>query len=151
MNTLAHRGINHPIPSAASPTVADAAALVGRILLAFLFLKSGWGKIGGFEQTAGMMASKGIPMAHIALVVTILIELGAGILLVIGYKARWAALLIAAWLIPVTFMFHPYWTFPAEQVTNQNNHFFKNVAIFGGMLMVFAFGPGRYSLDRPNG
>ena len=146
MNTLANRGLN--VSSVGTSSVADAAALVGRILLAFLFLKSGWGKIGGFEQTAAMMASKGVPMAQIALVVTILIELGAGILLVVGYKARWAALAIAAWLIPVTLMFHAYWNVPADQVMNQTNNFFKNVAIFGGMLMVFAFGPGRYSIDK---
>src|SRR6185369_11974739 len=81
MNTLANRGINQPA-SIIAPSVADAAALVGRILLAFLFLKSGWGKIGGFEQTAAMMASKGVPLASIALVVTILLELGGGLLLV---------------------------------------------------------------------
>ncbi len=148
MNTLANRGLNHPAHSIVAPGVADAAALVGRILLAFLFLKSGWGKIGGFEQTAAMMASKGVPMAQVALVVTILVELGAGLMLVVGYQARWAALAIALWLVPVTVMFHPYWNVPADQVMNQTNHFFKNVAIFGGMLMVFAFGPGRYSLDR---
>ena len=145
MNTLANRGYN---TSLIAPSVADAAALVGRILLAFLFLKSGWGKIGGFEQTAAMMASKGVPLANIALIVTILIELGAGALLVIGYKARWAALAIALWLIPVTFMFHAYWAVPADQVMNQTNHFFKNVAVFGGMLMIFALGPGRYSVDK---
>jgi len=147
MNTLANR-INPPIHSAIAPSVADAAALVGRILLAFLFLKSGWGKIGGFEQTAAMMASKGIPMAQAALVITILVELGAGIMLVVGYKARWAALAIAAWLVPVTIMFHAFWAVPADQVMNQQNNFFKNVAIFGGMLMVFAFGPGGYSVDK---
>lgn len=148
MNTLANRGLNPPTHSVISPSVADAAALVGRILLAVLFLKSGWGKVGGFEQTAAMMASKGVPLAEVALVVTILLELGAGLALVVGYKARWAALAIALWLIPVTLMFHGYWAVPADQVMNQTNHFFKNVSIFGGMLMVFAFGPGRYSLDR---
>ena len=141
MNALASRSVNET-------SVADAAALVGRILLAILFMKSGWGKIGGFEQTAAMMASKGVPMAQIALIVTIVLELGAGLMLVVGYKARWAALAIALWLIPVTIMFHGYWNVPADQVMNQTNHFFKNVSIFGGMLMVFAFGPGRYSLDR---
>ena len=141
MNTLATRSV-------VAPSLADAAALVGRVLLAYLFIKSGWGKIGGFEQTAAMMASKGVPLAQLALVVTIAVELVAGLMLVIGYKARWAALAIALWLIPVTFMFHGYWNVPADQVMNQTNHFFKNVAIFGGMLMVFAFGPGRYSVDR---
>ena len=148
MNTLANRGMNHPTHSIIAPSVADAAALAGRILLAVLFLKSGWGKIGGFDQTAAMMASKGIPLANIALVITILMELGGGILLVIGYKARWAALGLALWLIPVTLTFHNYWAVPPEQVQAQTINFFKNLSIFGGMLMVFAFGPGRYSLDR---
>ena len=148
MNTLANRPVNQPFPSAVSANVADAAALVGRILLAFIFIKSGWSKIGGFDQTAAMMASKGLPMAQILLVVTIAIELGGGLLLVIGYKARWAALLFALWLIPVTLVFHKFWGIPAEQVQMQSINFFKNVAILGGMLTVFAFGPGRYSLDK---
>ena len=147
MNTTAYNRMT-PSTDTYNTSVADAAALIGRILLAVIFIKSGWGKIEGFEQTAGMMASKGIPMANIALIVTIVLELGAGALLVIGYKARWAALAIALWLIPVTYMFHAYWNVPADQVMNQSNHFFKNVAIFGGMLMVFGFGPGRYSLDK---
>jgi len=147
MNTLANRGMHQPA-SIIAPSVADAAALVGRILLAVLFLKSGWGKIGGFDQTAAMMASKGVPLANIALIVTILLELGGGVLLVIGYKARWVGLAFALWLIPVTIMFHGYWNVPADQVMNQSTNFFKNVSIFGGMLMVFAFGPGRYSVDQ---
>ena len=131
-----------------NPTLTNTAALVGRILLAVIFIKSGWGKIGGFEGTAGYMASKGLPMAQVLLVATILLELGAGILLVVGYKARWAALLFALFLVPVTLVFHPFWGIPAEQVQNQMNHFLKNVAIMGGMLMVFAFGPGAYSVDQ---
>ena len=148
MNTLANRPVNQPFPSAVSANVADAAALIARILLAVIFIKSGWGKIGGFDQTAAMMASKGLPMAQVLLVVTIAIEFGAGILLVIGYQARWAALAFALWLVPVTLVFHKFWDIPADQVQNQSINFFKNVAILGGMLMVFAFGPGRYSLDR---
>jgi putative oxidoreductase len=100
MNTLANRGIPRPTHTIVAPSVADAAALVGRILLAVIFIKSGWGKIGGFEQTAGMMATKGLPFPEVLLVVTILVEFGAGLLLAIGYKARWAALAFALWLIP---------------------------------------------------
>jgi putative oxidoreductase len=134
--------------AAANPALANAAALIGRILLAVIFIKAGWGKIEGFEGTAKYMASKELPMVQVLLVLTILIELGGGILLAIGYKARWAALVIALFLVPVTFIFHPFWGIPAEQVMNQTNHFFKNVAIVGGMLMVFAFGPGAYSVDK---
>lgn len=129
-------------------TMAHVAALLGRILLAAIFIKSGWGKIGGFEGTAAYMASKGLPMVQVLLVLTILVELGGGLLLAVGFKARWAALAIALFLVPVTFLFHAFWGIPAEQVMNQTNHFFKNAAILGGMLMVFAFGPGRLSLDR---
>ena len=131
-----------------NPALANAAALIGRILLAVIFVKSGWGKIAGFEGTAGYMASKGLPMVQVLLVLTILVELGGGLLLAVGYKARWAALAIALFLVPVTFIFHPFWGIPADQVMNQTNHFFKNVAIVGGMLMVFAFGPGAYSVDK---
>jgi len=148
MNTLANRGIPRPVNTAVAPNVADAVALVGRILLAVIFIKSGWGKIGGFEQTAGMMATKGLPFPEVLLVVTILVEIGAGLLLAIGYKARWAALAFAIWLIPVTLVFHKFWGIPADQVQMQSINFYKNVAILGGMLMVFAFGPGRYSVDR---
>lgn len=137
-----------PYPTPYNPTLVNAAALVGRILLAFIFIKSGWGKIGGFEATAGYMASKGLPMVQVLLVLTILVELGGGILLAVGFKARWAALLIALFLVPVTFIFHQYWGIPADQVMNQTNHFYKNVAIIGGMLMVFALGPGAWSVDK---
>ena len=131
-----------------NPALTNTVALVARILLAILFIKAGWGKIGGFEGTAGYMASKGLPMPQVLLVLTILIELGGGILLAVGWKARWAALAIAAFVVPATLLFHQFWGIPADQVMNQSNHFFKNVSIIGGMLMVFAFGPGAYSVDK---
>ena len=137
-----------PAAPANNAALANAAALLGRILLAVIFIKAGWGKIGGFEGTAGYMASKGLPMPQVLLVLTILVELGGGILLAIGWKARWAALAIAAFIVPATLVFHQFWGIPADQVVNQSNHFFKNVAIIGGMLMVFAFGPGAYSVDK---
>lgn len=131
-----------------NPSVVNTAALVGRILLAVIFIKAGWGKIGGWEGTAAYMASKGLPLVPLLLAGTILIELGGGLMLALGWKARWAALAIFLWLIPVTFVFHAFWGVEAAQVQNQLNHFLKNVAIAGAMLMVFAFGPGAYSLDR---
>lgn len=125
-----------------------AVALAGRILLAVLFIISGYNKIGGFEGTVGYMSSKGLPMPQVLLVLTILLELGGGLLLAIGYKARWVALLFFLWLIPTTLIFHNFWGVDAAQAQNQMNHFFKNVSIAGAMLLVFAFGPGAYSLDR---
>lgn len=132
----------------ANPGLANAVSLVGRILIAIIFIKAGWGKIGGWEATAGHMASKGLPMVPVLLAATIALELGGGILLAIGWKTRWVALLFFLWLIPATLIFHAFWGIDAAQVQNQMNHFLKNVAIMGAMLMLVAFGPGAYSVDK---
>jgi len=134
--------------SAQFSTQYDWAALVGRILLALIFIMSGFNKISGFEGLAGSIASKGLPMPQALAAATILVELGGGMLLVVGWKARWAALAIAGFCVLSAFIFHNYWTFPPEQRMNQFNNFWKNIAIAGGMLMVLAFGPGRYAVDR---
>jgi putative oxidoreductase len=131
-----------------NPNTVNAAALVGRVLVALLFILAGWHKIGGFEGTAGYIASKGLPMPQVLAALTIALELGGGILLVIGYKARWVALAFFLWLIPTTFIFHKYWGIDPAQSQAQFVNFWKNVSIMGGMLLVFAFGPGAYSLDR---
>src|SRR5688500_672914 len=124
-----------------NPNVQATAALVGRILLAIIFIKSGFGKITGFEGTAAYMASKGLPMTQILLIGTIVIELLGGIMLVVGYKARWAALAIFLWLIPTTLIFHKFWGLAdAKEASTQQIHFLKNITIMGGMLMVYAFG-----------
>ena len=122
--------------------VTNSAALAGRILLALLFIVSGFGKITGWDGTAGYMASKGMPMVPVFLALTILMELGGGVLLAIGFKVRWVAAAFVLFLIPVTFIFHP----PGDAA--QQISFLKNLAIMGGMLMVVANGAGAYSVDR---
>jgi putative oxidoreductase len=129
-------------------TQRDYAALFARILLAGMFIYSGVGKITGFEGTAGYIASKGMPFPALMAAGAIAIEFGAGLLLLLGLKARWAALAIFLFLIPTTLLFHGFWSVPPEQVMAQKINFMKNVTIMGGMLMVWAFGPGRFSLDR---
>ena len=78
-------------------------ALLGRVLLALIFVLSGQGKIGGFAGTAAAIASKGLPLAEVLAVLTILIELGGGLFLILGWKARWAALIIFLFLIIILF------------------------------------------------
>ena len=126
----------------------DLAALVGRVLLALMFLVAGYGKITGYDGTAGFMASAGLPMVSVLLPLTILVEVGGGIALVIGWKARWAALLLAGFTILATLTFHNFWTMKPEAIMVNSLFFYKNVAVIGGMLFVFAFGPGRISVDR---
>jgi putative oxidoreductase len=131
--------------------VQNTAALIGRILLALIFIISGFGKITGYAGTAGYMASKGLPMVAVLLPLTILIELGGGLLIALGWKARWAAAVILLFIIPVTLVFHNPAGLDAAQAQQQMINLLKNLSIMGGMLGLFAFGPGGFSLDAKHG
>ncbi|HEX3098833.1 MAG TPA: DoxX family protein [Usitatibacter sp.] len=128
--------------------VSNTAALVGRILLALIFVVSGFGKIGGFEGVAGYIGSKGLPMPEVLAALTVALELGGGILLIAGYKTRWVAVLFFLWLIPTTLIFHKFWGLDPKTAQQMQIHFLKNVSIMGGMLLLAAFGPGAWSFDR---
>jgi len=135
--------------AATSYAARDGAALLGRVLLAALFIWSGFGKVsGGFEGVASGIAAKGLPVPSVLAAIAIAIELGGGILLLIGLRARWIALLFVLFLLVITPVYHDFWNATGNAVMGQKINFMKNVAILGGMLMVFAFGPGRYSIDR---
>ncbi len=122
--------------------------LVGRILLSLIFLISGFGKIGGFAGTAGYMASKGLPMAEVLLAITIVIEIGASLMIITGFKARLGATALFLWMIPVTFIFHNFWAVPAAEQQIQQIMFMKNLGLMGGMLYIMAFGSGPMSVDK---
>ena len=125
----------------------DWAALVGRVLLSLMFVISGFGKISAFVDTARSIASEGLPLPQLLTVFAIMIELGGGVAIAIGLKTRWAALALAMFLIIITPIFHPFWSAPPDQALMQNINFMKNLSILGGMLLLIAFGPGRYSVD----
>ena len=127
---------------------SDALSLIGRVLLTVVFLVSGFGKIGGFEGLVGAIASKGLPMPQVFAAATIVIEIGASLMLVFGWKARWAAFLLAAFTAIVSFFFHNFWAVPPAQKMMEQIQFMKNLAIVGGLLLVMAFGPGRLSIDK---
>jgi putative oxidoreductase len=118
---------------------------VGRAFAGILFLVSGINKILGFSYVAGWMNSSGIPAAGLLLVLTILLEIGGGLALITGFQARIAAAALALFLIPVTLIFHGFWHADAAEFQNQLNHFLKNVAIFGGMLVLFGIEQQRYT------
>lgn len=122
--------------------------LIGRILIALIFLYSGFGKIAGFAGIAGYMTSKGMPMAEFLVLGALVCELAGGIMLVVGWRVHWGALLLIVFMIPVTLLFHNFWAVDAAQYQNQLNHFLKNVAMIGGLLYVMAFGAGPLSLDH---
>lgn len=122
--------------------------LLGRVFLSLIFVISGFTKIRGFAATAGYMAGKGLPMVDVLLVLTILIELGGGLMVLLGWKARWGALAIFLFVIPVTLVFHPFWAAEPDQMQMQFINFMKNLAIMGGMLYIVAFGAGPLSLGK---
>jgi putative oxidoreductase len=117
------------------------AALIGRILLAVIFIVSGIGKIIDPAPAAGMMASVGLP-ANMALGVGIF-ELVAGLLLAIGLMTRLVSIVLFVYVGLTILFFHSALTDPSQQVNA-----LKNLAIMGGMLMVFAYGQMRWSYDH---
>ena len=122
-------------------------SLLGRVLMALLFVPAGFSKIAGFTGTAGYIASKGVPLPELAAAAAIGVELGLGLLLLIGLQTRWAALGIALFTVVITFIFHAFWSVPAEQVMMQQQAFFKNIAVVGGLLTIAAWGAGAWSVD----
>jgi len=129
-------------------TSFSAGALLARLALAALFVPSGFAKIAGFAGITGYVASKGVPLPELAAAIAIAAELGLGLLLLIGFQTRWAALALAIFVAAISPIFHNYWAVPAEQVTLQKLMFFKNMAIAGGLLLLAGAGAGRWSLDR---
>ena len=120
------------------PTANAVISLVGRILLAYIFLVAGWGKITGYAATVGYMESMGVPGAMLPL--TILVEFGGGLALLFGFQARFAALGLAVFSIMTALIFHG----GAEDSIS----LMKNLAISGGLLFLMLHGAGRLSLDH---
>jgi putative oxidoreductase len=127
----------------ANPTVV----LIARILLGVMFVIAGFGKFADLGGTGGYIASKGLPLSSLLAPATAVLELAAGLALIVGYKARWAALALAAFTLLASLLFHNFWAMPAEQQMIQRLMFLKNLAVVGGLLMVFSYGAGRLSID----
>ena len=122
-------------------------ALVGRILLSLMFLMSGLSKFSGLEGTAGYIASKGLPMPQVLALLAAVVEFVAALMVIVGWRARWGALALIVFTLLASFLFHNFWARPEAQKMMQQQAFMKNMAAIGGLLLVFAFGPGPLSLD----
>ena len=122
-------------------------ALIGRLLLAYFFIPAGIGKIGGFAGTVGYIASKGLPLPEVGAVLAIIVEVGVGLMLLLGFKTRWAALILMVFTLAASVFFHNYWALPEAQAAMQKLMFNKNLGVAGGLLAFAAFGAGAFSLD----
>jgi putative oxidoreductase len=141
MTTLTLPAINAPSPS------QGVVLVVARVLLAAMFIGAGISKFGNLQGTAGYIASGGLPLASLLAPAVAAFELLAGIALVIGWQARWAALALALFTLVASVLFHAFWAVPAEQQFVQQLMFMKNLAAAGGLLVVFVFGAGPLALD----
>ena len=153
MSVISNPSSSFPTPSRRTSGVAGSletyVAPVGRLLLSLIFVLSGFGKFAQFSTMVGFAQSKGMPAPQAAIAIAAVIELVGGLVLLVGFKARWAALVLTIFLIPTTLIFHNFWSV-ADPMQHQDQfaHFLKNVAIIGGLLTVVAHGAGGLSLDH---
>jgi putative oxidoreductase len=121
--------------------------VVGRVLLALMFIMAGFSKLGNISGTAGYIASGGLPLASVLAVVVGLLELLGGIAIAIGFQARWAALALGLFTIAASLLFHKFWAVAPEQAFVQQLMFMKNLSVAGGLFIVAALGAGPVSVD----
>ena len=133
---------NGAVNALALSPAQNVVTLVGRILIALLFVPSGFGKIMGFSGVVGYIASHGAPLPEVCAAIAIFCEFVLGLCVLFGFQTRWAALGLGLFTLVISPIFHPFWADPTQKI-----NFFKNMAIAGGLFGFAAFGPGAFSLD----
>lgn len=133
--------------SKALTNAVSALSAVGRLLIAIIFVRAGINQLGALAGTAATMAGHGIPYPDILVWGAITVELGAGLLLILGLFTRWAALVLFLYTLTLALIFHAYWTATGGAARTESASFYGHLAMMGGMLYVTAFGAGWYSLD----
>ncbi len=140
---------NSPDPNDA---VYGALILLARVLLSLPFLYSGIDKCWRWTAAQREVAASGLPWPTLFHLVTVLLQLGAGLFVLIGIEARLGALLLCVFLIPVTVMYHPFWKRSGPDFVAEADHFLLNFAVIGGLSMIVARGSGGISvIDHPLG
>ena len=136
-----------PVRSAVHTSAPTASiVLAGRILYVLIFLMAGLGHYS--KQSIGYAASQGVPMASILVPLSGVVALIGALSILLGYRAKLGAWLIALFLIPVTFTMHKFWTISDPMMMQmQMAMFMKNLSMLGGALMITQFGTGPLSLD----
>jgi putative oxidoreductase len=117
--------------------------LLSRVLMAAIFIHGGFGKAMNPSGTMAMLAHDNLPMPGIAYAVTLLVEIGAGIAFLLGWKGKAAALVLAIWCVATALVAHRNFGDAGQLI-----HFYKNMCMAGGFLQVFVYGTGAFSLDR---
>ncbi|MGD9846656.1 MAG: DoxX family protein [Variibacter sp.] len=121
--------------------------LIARICLSVIFILSGFGKLVAVSGVSSMLAKHGFPQPMLFGYAVGLLEVFGGIMVLVGFATRWAALVLAAFTLGTIFLAHNFWAVDGAQYMAQRTQALKNLAIVGGFLMLFACGPGRFSAD----
>ena len=125
----------------------DIAVPLGRVLLALIFIMSGYGKITGWPGVVGAVEAKGLPIPMLFGAGAILAELGGGLLVALGFKARLGALMLIIFTVVTTIVFHNFWAYEGPDRQMQMINFMKNLSMTGGLLLVLGYGAGPLSID----
>ncbi|MGF6201032.1 DoxX family protein [Pseudomonas laurylsulfatiphila] len=142
MTTSANIAHSATAEQSRSDVTQASASLIGRVLLSAIFILSGFSKLAAPAMMVGYISSVGLPLPQLALALAIIVEIGGGLALIAGYRTRTVAAVLAVFSVFTALAFHN-----ALGDQNQFIHFFKNIAMAGGLLQVVAFGAGRFSLD----
>jgi putative oxidoreductase len=130
--------------AAANPLVL----LLARVYLAALFVVAGYNKITNIAGTTGYLGKLGVPAPGTLVWIVIAIELLGGLLIVVGWKTRWVAWVMAGFTLATAILGHAFWSAEGAQFASQMTQFLKNIAIMGGFMLLAVAGPGRFSVDK---
>jgi len=126
-----------------------ACLLAGRFLMGLYFILPGISKITGYDGTVEYMAAHSVPMIDVLLPLTIVLQIGLGVTMIIGFKGKLSAFLLAGLTIVISIFMHNFWDYPeGTERAHETQNFFKNMGITAGLLMIVALGTGQFSLDR---
>lgn len=124
--------------------------VAGRLLMGAVYVINGLGLMGAFGGVTQLMATKGVPMQAPLLALTIAAWLVGGLCIMAGWHSRLAALVLAAITVPVTLLIHGPWAADAAMFQNELNHFLKNIAMIGGLLVIAGSAPSSQRTIPPS-
>ena len=127
--------------------MSHALNLLGRLLLAALFLPAGLAKLSGFEGTVGYIESVGLPLPAVAAAAALTLEILGSLALLVGFQTRIVAASLAVFTLVASVFFHAFWAAAPEQAFVQQLLFFKNIGVVGGLLVLVSSGAGAWSVD----
>src|SRR5262245_41097126 len=131
--------------------MTDLAQAIGRVFLSVIFIVAGYNKLVAITGTTAYFTRLGVPVPQVTAWLVAIFEIAAGLMILVGFKTRWVALALCAFTAIALFLGHKFWAVEAAQYNNQLNHALKNLAIMGAFLLLYAGGPGRYSVDAKSG